>query len=1161
MADNNTHGLDVIQSRLAAGDIDGVRKAILDLEPEGRKLLSEDLGEQSYQRVIRSARARRRARKKGRVIMLHGITGSMLDSVDRGGDADRIWVNPWALARGRIEELKLTPDGSSADPGHQIRTSGMHRKTYLPMILELDQGWHVHPFEYDWRHNIDVSADRLAQVVRDFRQDNEPVHLVAHSMGGLVSRCFIQRHPEIWDAMYDTDNPSAGGRLIMLGTPNYGAFSIVQMLTGQEKLLKILAFLDFDHDMKELLEILNTFQGSYQMLPSPLVDLGDDHKMLFDPDSWGVCPMITQHLADAKRFHADMSSVVDPERFIYVAGYNQKTAVKIKINDRKPGKFKFLMSRDGDGRVPHELGLLPNVPTFWIDEVHGDLPKNETVLAAIDELLVSGKSSQLAKDKPARRGAEADTEWVTAEEMYAVPSDIATRLQQAGEGERRGASGNLSLSDKIEIESLLADGFLASAEPASRASKDGKGKTAGRKEPKKTDSNKVPSISLEVVWGDITRENGDVYIVGHYQGVLPQYAELALDLAVSGQLGLSYEDLQKEEVIQRQVIRQHTRHGSVRYAVGEVTYFPWGECDDRERQVAVVGMGRPGSFGLPAMIRLIRDASLTISLLPCVKTICMVLIGSGEGNLRPEESVSGLVRGLAEALESGDMQNGIQHIKVVERNRNRSEEILQALQRQAEQPDIRNRIRLDVKNTLTKGLGGVIPTTDALEMVIDVASHAVSGKKNTALKNAIDTVLSGINTKKSRTAAVEALKAFREARTNDRDAQKKDYVVTEKDIGPVNGQVTRISCVEEGGVIRIAAITNTATMAERQISPSPDFVQDIVDQINDPDQEPMENLSSFLTRLFFPKDFRQLLSGADQFVFEVDRATAQIHWEMLAVNPNNGDAPLGVSACVARQLRTQYSVAPLSEHYRHGALKALVIGDPGSVKDQNDLPGAREEALAVREILLNSDVEVTALIGATDGSRDNIPSDVLPATRIAALNHLMHGDYDLLHYSGHGDFDTEAPDRVGWLFERGLLTAHEIRSIDNAPGLIVANACLSGRTSETLSDERQVRYARSEAGLLPSLADEFFRLGVWNYIGTSWEVNDLGAVLFAKEFYSHLLSGLSGPDRPTIGEAMLKARKKLYDNRDMYGKLWAAYQHYGDPAARVRRVGGEGISL
>jgi hypothetical protein len=43
--------------------------------------------------------------------------------------------------------------------------------------------------------------------------------------------------------------------------------------------------------------------------------------------------------------------------------------------------------------------------------------------------------------------------------------------------------------------------------------------------------------------------------------------------------------------------------------------------------------------------------------------------------------------------------------------------------------------------------------------------------------------------------------------------------------------------------------------------------------------------------------------------------------------------------------------------------------------------------------------------------------------------------------------------------------------------------------------------SRSEAALLPSLADEFFRLGVRNYVGAAWEVNDIGAELFATRLY------------------------------------------------------------
>jgi CHAT domain-containing protein len=109
--------------------------------------------------------------------------------------------------------------------------------------------------------------------------------------------------------------------------------------------------------------------------------------------------------------------------------------------------------------------------------------------------------------------------------------------------------------------------------------------------------------------------------------------------------------------------------------------------------------------------------------------------------------------------------------------------------------------------------------------------------------------------------------------------------------------------------------------------------------------------------------------------------------------------------------------------------------------------------------------------------------------------------------------------------------------------VIVSNACLSGRTSFTLDGARRPDEAKTEAGLLPSLADEFFKLGVRNYIGTAWEVNDIGAELFARVFYTSLLDGES------FGESVRRAREALWHERETYGALWAAYQHYGDPAS------------
>jgi hypothetical protein len=101
-----------------------------------------------------------------------------------------------------------------------------------------------------------------------------------------------------------------------------------------------------------------------------------------------------------------------------------------------------------------------------------------------------------------------------------------------------------------------------------------------------------------------------------------------------------------------------------------------------------------------------------------------------------------------------------------------------------------------------------------------------------------------------------------------------------------------------------------------------------------------------------------------------------------------------------------------------------------------------------------------------------------------------------------------------------------------------------------------------ESALAPSLADEFFRRGVQDYVGTAWPIDDAGAVLFATTFYDALLPdpGASLEAPTTIGEALLKARGALADPDRVRtcGSLWAAYQHYGDPRRVIRGPAGSG---
>ena len=47
----------------------------------------------------------------------------------------------------------------------------------------------------------------------------------------------------------------------------------------------------------------------------------------------------------------------------------------------------------------------------------------------------------------------------------------------------------------------------------------------------------------------------------------------------------------------------------------------------------------------------------------------------------------------------------------------------------------------------------------------------------------------------------------------------------------------------------------------------------------------------------------------------------------------------------------------------------------------------------------------------------------------------------------------------------------------------------------------------------------------------------------------HDSNGLAGGS--SFGNAVLAARKALWRQRHLYGPLWAAYQHYGDPSSDV----------
>jgi pimeloyl-ACP methyl ester carboxylesterase len=105
---------------------------------------------------------------------------------------------------------------------HGLDDPGFMWRDLIPALR--GRGLTVARFEYPNDGPISDSADLFAAALRELRnRDVETVDIVAHSMGGLVTRDVLTRK-----AYYDgdgagTEDLPAVDRFIMLGTPNHGS--------------------------------------------------------------------------------------------------------------------------------------------------------------------------------------------------------------------------------------------------------------------------------------------------------------------------------------------------------------------------------------------------------------------------------------------------------------------------------------------------------------------------------------------------------------------------------------------------------------------------------------------------------------------------------------------------------------------------------------------------------------------------------------------------------------------------------------------------------------------------------------------------------------------------------------------------------------------------
>jgi pimeloyl-ACP methyl ester carboxylesterase len=348
------------------------------------------------------------------VITLPGITGSVLEK-----DGKDIWAlslqaifGALTSLGGSVQQLKLDGDDPSIDDlGDGVSATRLIADArLLPGLIKIDGynkvsemikgNFEVHEgntdqqidhyppanyfeFPYDWRRDNRVAAKQLERLIshrlrqwRAFAGAEAKVILLAHSMGGLIARYYL----EVLEGWRDCK------ALITFGTPFRGSVKALDCLAN-----------GCGKGLLDLTELVRSFTSVYQLLPIyKMVQVENDWRRIADLEIRGVDLAQTR---EANAFHQSIRDHVDlrlkggsANHYILspVVGTYQPTWQSAEVlsqdlfaSERLPPGIDALLNH-GDGTVPY-LSAIPQEmwkthQNIFQAESHSSIHCNDQIL-------------------------------------------------------------------------------------------------------------------------------------------------------------------------------------------------------------------------------------------------------------------------------------------------------------------------------------------------------------------------------------------------------------------------------------------------------------------------------------------------------------------------------------------------------------------------------------------------------------------------------------------------------------------------------------------------------------------------------------------------------------------------------------------------------------
>jgi CHAT domain-containing protein len=160
------------------------------------------------------------------------------------------------------------------------------------------------------------------------------------------------------------------------------------------------------------------------------------------------------------------------------------------------------------------------------------------------------------------------------------------------------------------------------------------------------------------------------------------------------------------------------------------------------------------------------------------------------------------------------------------------------------------------------------------------------------------------------------------------------------------------------------------------------------------------------------------------------------------------------------------------------AYKVLAIGNPDLHNPGFDLPFAAKEVESI-----SWEYPGTQAFFRQDATETNVKTSI--------------GDYDIVHFACHGEFDRENPLFSGLLLATddqndGRLEVHEIFGLNLKATLVTLSACETGLGKIEKGDD------------VVGVSRAFIYAGTSSIIASLWKISDVASAVLIKRFYRNL---------------------------------------------------------